>query len=139
MNYEEIAAMLADGKSADEIAAEFTKHLNTAIAVQKEVEAAKKAEEEAKQKDIECRKVSLTDSIADAINEYAALSGYSDTGITGTEVREVVDSVIELAGVFKDLHIEVKTEKPSKKFGIAGKGKASTEDIFADFFKSIGI
>ena len=41
MNYEEIAAMLAAGKSGDDIAKEFTDTLNKAVADKKAAEAVK--------------------------------------------------------------------------------------------------
>ena len=51
MNYREIAAMLADGKSSEDIVKEFTDALNKATAEQKAAEEAKAKEKEKKEKE----------------------------------------------------------------------------------------
>jgi len=135
MNYEEIAAMLAAGKSEEDIVKEFTDNLNKANAELRAQEEAK-AETEKNEK----RKNDLAEAIAACLNEYVAICGEENPGISIDDVRETLDSLMELIPLFKNLSIHIATPKTSKKVGIAGKGKpAIPDDIFAEFFKSLGI
>jgi len=141
MNYEEIAAMLAAGKSEEDIVKEFTDNLNKANA---EVAAKREAEEKEKAAAAErnknnALKNSICADIADALNEYAVVSGMENPGIEPDDVREILDSVLELVPMLKNLSIQIATPKKTHKVGIAGKGKPNLDDVFADFFKSLGI
>ena len=126
MNYEEIAAMLAAGKSTDEIAKEFTDALNKA---QAEVAAAKEAEakNEAKSKKMD----EISKAIAHALNEYAVLAGIPDVKLRGAEVRSILDEFLPVIEQFKDIKIHVAKAEPKK--------MKSIDDVFVDFFKSMGI
>ena len=53
-------------------------------------------------------------------------------------MRDILDGLLELVPLFKGLNVQIATPKTSKKIGIAGKGKP-TDDVFAEFFKSLGI
>lgn len=141
MNYEEIAAMLAAGKSEEDIVKEFTDNLNKANA---EVAAKREAEEKEKAAAAErsknnALKNSICADIADALNEYAVVSGMENPGIDPDDVRETLDSVLELVPMLKNLSIQIATPKKTHKVGVAGKGKSNFDDVFADFFKSLGI
>ena len=141
MNYEEIKQRLANGESLDTIAQEMEDMLNQANAelrAQEEAKA-KAAEAEAKAAETELRKNDLADSIARCINEYVVVCGYENPEIQHTDVREILDSLMELVPLFKNLNVQIATPKTSKKVGIAGKGKpAIFDDVFAEFFKSLG-
>ena len=139
MNYEEIAAMLAAGKSEEDIVKEFTDNLNKANA---EVAAKREAEEKmaaAERSKNNALKNSICADIADALNEYAVVSGMENPGIEPDDVRETLDSVLELVPMLKNLSIQIATPKKTHKVGVAGKGKSNFDDVFADFFKSLGI
>ena len=126
MNYEEIAAMLAAGKSTDEIAKEFTDALNKAAAEQK---AAKEAEakNEAKSKKMD----EISKAIAHALNEYAVAAGIPDVKLRGAEVRTILDDFLPVIESLKDVKIHVAKAEPKK--------MKSIDDVFVDFFKSMGI
>ena len=126
MNYEEIAAMLAAGKSTDEIAKEFTDALNKAAAEQK---AAKEAEAKNEAKSKKMDEISI--AIADALNEYAVVAGIPDVKLRGSEVRSILDEFLPVIEQFKDIKIHVAKTNPKK--------IKSIDDVFVDFFKSMGI
>lgn len=126
MNYNDIAAMLAAGKSADEIAKEFTDALNKATAEQKAAEETAKANE-AKSKKMD----EISATIAQALNGYAVLAGIPDVKLRGTEVRTILDEFLPVIESLKDVKIHVAKTNPKK--------MKSIDDVFSDFFKSMGI
>ena len=126
MNYEEIAAMLAAGKSTDEIAKEFTDALNKAAAEQK---AAKEAEAKNEAKSKKMDEISI--AIAHALNEYAVVAGIPDVKLRGAEVRPILDEFLPVIDQFKNIKIHVAKAEPKK--------MKSIDDVFVDFFKSMGI
>ena len=126
MNYNDIAAMLAAGKSADEIAKEFTDALNKATAEQKAAEETAKANE-AKSKKMD----EISMAIAHALNEHAVAAGIPDVKLRGAEVRDILDEFLPVIESLKDVKIHVAKADPKK--------IKSIDDIFTDFFKSIGI
>lgn len=107
MNYNDIAAMLAAGKSADEIAKEFTNALNKATAEQKAAEEAKKVED-AKSKKMD----EIAIAIAHALNEYAVVAGIPDVKLRGVEVRELLDKFLPVMDWLKGIDIKVSTSAP---------------------------
>ena len=141
MNYEEIMARIAAGESEEAIVKEFTDNINKANAELRAQEEAKvkAAEAEAKAAEMELRKNDLADSIARCMNEYVVVCGYENPEIQHTDVREILDGLLELIPLFKNLNVQIMTPKASKKVGIAGKGKPAVDDVFAEFFKSLGI
>jgi hypothetical protein len=141
MSYEEIMARIAAGESEEAIVKEFTDNINKANAelrAQEEAKA-KAAEAEAKAAEMELRKNDLADSIARCMNEYVVVCGYENPEIQHTDVREILDGLLELIPLFKNLNVQIMAPKASKKVGIAGKGKPAVDDVFAEFFKSLGI
>jgi folate-dependent phosphoribosylglycinamide formyltransferase PurN len=141
MNYEEIMARIAAGESEEAIVKEFTDNINKANAelrAQEEAKA-KAAEAEAKAAEMELRKNDLADAIARYMNEYVVVCGYENPEIQCTDVREILDGLLELIPLFKNLNVQIMAPKASKKVGIAGKGKPAVDDVFAEFFKSLGI
>lgn len=136
MNYEEIKQRLANGESLDTIAQEMEDMLNKANA---ELRAQEEAEAKAIAEKDEKRKNDLAEAIAACLNEYVMVCGEENPGISLGDVREMLDSSMELIPLFKNLNIQIATPKTSKKVGIAGKGKPAVDDVFAEFFKSLGI
>ena len=143
MNYEEIMARIAAGESEEAIVKEFTDNINRANAELRAQEEAKakaaeaEAEAKAKAAEVDKRKNDLANTIANHMNEYVVVCGYENPEITHTDVRELLDSLLELVPLFKSLSVHVSTPK-TRKFGISGKGKPA-DDVFAEFFKSLGI
>ena len=132
MNYEEIAAMLAAGKSGDDIAKEFTDTLNKAVADKKAAEAAK-AKDEAKNKKMD----EISIAIAHALNEYARLAGIECDALRGAEVREMLDQFLPVVESLKNIKVYVASgDKPLK--AVTKKAIRTPEDIFSAFFKENG-
>ena len=126
MNYNDIVAMLAAGKTTDEIAKEFTDALNKATAEQKAAEEAAKASE-AKSKKMD----EISMAIAHALNEYAVVAGIPDVKLRGAEVRTILDEFLPVIEQFKNVKVHVAKAEPKK--------MKSIDDVFTDFFKSMGI
>ena len=126
MNYNDIVAMLAAGKTTDEIAKEFTDALNKAAAEQKAAEEAAKVNE-AKSKKMD----EISIAIAHALNEYAIVAGIPDVKLRGSEVRSILDEFLPVIEQFKDIKVHVAKVNPKK--------TKSIDDVFTDFFKSMGI
>ena len=139
MNYEEIKARIAAGENEEDIVKEFTDNLNKANAELRAQEEAKAKEAEAKAiaEKNEKRKNDLAEAIAACMNDYVVACGFENPEIAHTDVREVLDGLLELVPLFKSLNIHVSTPK-NRKFGISDKGKPA-DDVFAEFFKSLGI
>ena len=138
MSYEEIMARIAAGESEEAIVKEFTDNINKANAELRAQEEAKAKEAEAKAvaEKNEKRKNDLADAIAACLNEYIMICGEENPGISMNDVREMLDSLMELVPMFKNLSIQIATPKTSKKIN---KGKPAVDDVFAEFFKSLGI
>lgn len=126
MNYDEIAAMLAAGKSADEIAKEFTDALNKASAEQKAAEEAK-AKNAAKDEKLN----EIAQAISFALNEYAVVAGIPDVKLTRADVRKMLDEFLPVVESIKDIKVHVTKTSPKK--------MKSIDDVFTDFFKNMGI
>ena len=131
MNYNDIAAMLAAGKTTDEIAKEFTDALNKAAAEQKAAEEAAKANE-AKSKKMD----EISMAIAHALNEYAVVAGIPDVKLRGAEVRKILDEFLPVIEQFKDIKIHIAKAEPKK--AKTAKFK-NPEDVFNWFFGEIGV
>lgn len=140
MKYEEMLARIMAGEDEEAIVKEFTDNLNNAIQEANVQKAKAAAEEEAKAEAAatEARKNDLANMIAAGLNEYVMVCGLENPEIATSDVRELIDSIVELVPLLKSLAIQVNTPA-TRKVGIAGKGKPSSEDVFAEFFKSLGI
>ena len=136
MTYEEIAAMLAAGKSGDDIAKEFTDTLNKAVADKKAAEEeAAKAKNDAKSKKMD----EISIAIAHALNEYAHLAGVECDPMRGAEVREMLDQFLPVIESLKGIKVYVANgdAKPAKA-AVAKKILRTPDDIFSAFFKENG-
>ena len=126
MNYEEIMARIQKGENPEAIVKEFTDNMNKA---QAEVAAAKEAEAKNELKNKKMDEISAT--IAQALNEYAVVAGVPDVKLCGSEVRSTLDEFLPVIEQFKNIKIHVAKADP--------KNIKASDDIFTDFFKSIGI
>ena len=126
MNYEEIIARIQKGENPEAIVKEFTDNMNKA---QAEVAAAKEAEAKNEAKSKKMDEISI--AIAHALNEYAVVAGIPDVKLRGAEVRDILDEFLPVIESLKDVKIHVAKANPKK--------TKSIDDVFTDFFKSIGI
>ena len=126
MNYEEIMARIQKGENPEAIVKEFTDNMNKA---QAEVAAAKEAEAKNELKNKKMDEISAT--IAQALNEYAVVAGIPDVKLRGAEVRSILDEFLPVIESLKNVKVHVAKANPKK--------TKSIDDVFADFFKSIGI
>lgn len=126
MNYEEIIARIQKGENPEAIVKEFTDNMNKA---QAEVAAAKEAEAKNEAKSKKMDEISM--AIAHALNEYAVVAGIPDVKLRGAEVRTILDEFLPVIEQFKNVKIHVAKAEPKK--------MKSIDDVFTDFFKSMGI
>ena len=126
MNYEEIIARIQKGEDPEAIVKEFTDNMNKA---QAEVAAAKEAEAKNEAKSKKMDEISM--AIAHALNEYAVLADIPDVKLRGAEVRTILDEFLPVIESLKDVKIHVAKTNPKK--------MKSIDDVFTDFFKSMGI
>ena len=126
MNYEEIMARIQKGENPEAIVKEFTDNINKAQKeVAAEAEAAKASEAKSKKMD------EISIAIAHALNEYAVVAGIPDVKLRGAEVRDILDEFLPVIESLKDVKIHVAKPNPKK--------MKSLDDVFTDFFKSMGI
>ena len=129
INSNEILEMLKSGKSVDDIASEYSKALN---------EAVKAKEEEDKKAKIDSKKLEDANLILDMIDEFIVnyYPKYKDafTEVSGEELIEAVDSMIEIVDEVSNMVGGLKIREKSK-----GKKAVDTDAVFADFFKKYGI
>lgn len=126
MNYEEIIARIQKGEDPEAIVKEFTDNMNKA---QAEVAAAKEAEAKNEAKSKKMDEISM--AIAHALNEYAVVAGIPDVKLRGSEVRTILDEFLPVIEQFKNVKVHVAKVNPKK--------TKSVDDVFTDFFKSLGI
>ena len=126
MNYEEIIARIQKGENPEAIVKEFTDNMNKA---QAEVAAAKEAEAKNEAKSKKMDEISM--AIAHALNEYAVVAGIPDVKLRGAEVRNILDEFQPGIESLKDVKVHVAKAEPKK--------MKSIDDVFTDFFKSMGI
>ena len=126
MNYEEIIARIQKGEDPEAIVKEFTDNMNKA---QAEVAAAKEAEAKNEAKSKKMDEISM--AIAHALNEYAVVAGIPDVKLRGSEVRTILDEFLPVIEQFKNVKVHVTKAEPKK--------MKSIDDVFTDFFKSMGI
>lgn len=126
MNYEEIIARIQKGENPEAIVKEFTDNINKA---QAEVAAAKEAEAKNEAKSKKMDEISI--AIAHALNEYAVVAGIPDVKLRGAEVRSILDEFLPVIESLKNVKVHVTKANPKK--------TKSIDDVFTDFFKSMGI
>lgn len=126
MNYNDIVARIKNGENPEAIVKEFTDNMNKAQQeIAAEAEAAKASEAKSKKMD------EISMAIAHALNEYAIVAGIPDVKLRGAEVRSILDEFLPVIEQFKNVKIHVAKAEPKK--------MKSIDDVFTDFFKSMGI
>ena len=126
MNYNDIVARIKKGEDPEVIVKEFTDNMNKAQQeIAAEAEAAKASEAKSKKMD------EISIAIAHALNEYAVVAGIPDVKLRGAEVRQILDEFLPVIENFKNIKVHVAKAEPKK--------MKSIDDVFTDFFKSMGI
>lgn len=126
MNYNDIVARIKKGETPEAIVKEFTDNMNKAQKeIAAEAEAAKVSEAKSKKMD------EISIAIAHALNEYAVVAGIPDVKLRGAEVRQILDEFLPVIEQVKNIKIHVAKAEPKK--------MKSIDDVFTDFFKSMGI
>ena len=119
MNYNDIVARIQKGEKVEDIASEMTSMLNKA---QEEVKAQEAKKVAAAEQDTKLNEIA--DRIAVALQDYLTLMGIDAEGLTGAEVRDMLDEFAPLMNKIKNL--KVKIEKAPLD---------SPEDVFGKWFK----
>ena len=119
MNQNDIVARIQKGEKVEDIASEMTAMLNQA---QEEVKAQEAKKVAAAEQDAKLNEIA--DRIAVALQDYLTLMGIDTEGLTGAEVRDMLDEFAPLMTKIKNL--KVKIEKTPAN---------SPEDVFGKWFK----
>jgi molecular chaperone GrpE (heat shock protein) len=93
------------------------------------VAAAKEAEAKNEAKSKKMDEISI--AIAHALNEYAVVAGIPKVKLRGAEVRSILDEFLPVIESLKNVKVHVAKANPKK--------MKSIDDVFTDFFKSMGI
>ena len=140
-NSANILERLRNGETPEDIANEMTNALNKAQDELK-AEKAKAAQEQEKEEKLNV----LAERVAAAVNEYleaaAGIKLSDEERATGKEVRELADSLTPLMDLVKDLKVSVTKTPHSKTIKINSPADIkvkSPEDVFAKFFKELGL
>lgn len=132
-NSADILARLRNGETPEEIANEMAKALNTAQDALK-AEEAKAVQEKEKEEQLD----KLAARIAADVNEYlevaAGVELTDKERMTGEEVRKLIDELAPMLDLLKDMKITVTKTPHSKTVKVR-----SPEDVFAKFFKELGL
>ena len=139
-NSANILERLRNGETPEDIANEMTNALNKAQDELK-AEKAKAAQEQEKKEKLNV----LAERVAAAVNEYLeAATGIKlndEERATGKEVRELADSLTPLMDLVKDMKVSVSETPHSKTIKVSSPSVKvkSPEDVFAKFFKELGL
>ena len=139
-NSANILERLRNGETPEDIANEMTNALNKAQDELK-AEKAKAAQEQEKEEKLDA----LAERVAAAVDEYlevaAGIELSDEERMTGREVRELADSLAPLMDLVKNLKVSVSETPHSKTIKISSPSVKvkSPEDVFAKFFKELGL
>lgn len=139
-NSANILERLRNGETPEDIANEMTNALNKAQDELK-AEKAKAAQEQEKEEKLNV----LAERVAAAVNEYLAVEAgielSDEERMTGKEVRELADGLTPLMDLLKDMKVSVSETPHSKTIKVSSPSikVKSPEDVFAKFFKELGL
>lgn len=119
MNYNDIVARIQKGEKVEDIANEMTAMLNKA---QEEIKAQEAKKVAAAEQDAKLNEIA--DRIAVALQDYLTLMGIDAEGLTGAEVRDMLDEFAPLMNKIKNLKVKIKKAPLD-----------SPEDVFGKWFK----
>lgn len=139
-NSANILERLRNGEAPEDIANEMTNALNKAQDELK-AEKAKAAQEQEKEEKLDA----LAERVAAAVNEYlevaAGIKLSDEERITAKEVRDLTDGLAPLMDLLKDMKVSVSETPHSKTIKVSSPSVKvkSPEDVFAKFFKELGL
>jgi len=142
---ETIYTRLANGETSEAIAEEFTNALNEAMArfEKEQAEAKAKAEaERAARLEREAKAAAKRSELKQLLNDAFAFFArhYPELGLVEGEWKEDdLNAIVDLTLALLDVEV-IKTSAKSKKVDIASTKKSvTTDDIFEEFFKGLGL
>jgi molecular chaperone GrpE (heat shock protein) len=129
MNHEEFVSRIQAGESPEDIIA----------AVQKAADEVRAAEEAKVKNEAKSKKLDeISMAIAHALNDYAHVAGIEDfEAMRGAEVRQMLDEFLPVMESLKGIQVHVAKADPKSIKAV--KKILRPEDVFTDFFKSMGI
>lgn len=139
-NSTNILERLRNGETPEDIANEMTNALNKAQDELK-AEKAKAVQEQEKEEQLDA----LAERVAAAVDEYLeAATGIElndEERMTGREVRELADGFAPLLDLVKNMKVSVSETPHSKTIKVSSPSVKvkSPEDVFAKFFKELGL
>ena len=139
-NSANILERLRNGETPEDIANEMTNALNKAQDELK-AEKAKAAQEQEKERQLDA----LASRIADDVNEYlemaAGIELSDEERLTIKEVRDLADGLSPLMDLLKNMKVSVSETPHSKTIKVSSPSVKvkSPEDVFAKFFKELGL
>ena len=139
-NSANILERLRNGETPEDIANEMTNALNKAQDELK-AEKAKAAQEQEKEEKLDA----LAARIAHDVNEYLEVAigtkFVDEERMTGQEVRELADGFAPLLDLVKNMKVSVSETPHSKTIKVSSPSVKvkSPEDVFAKFFKELGL
>ena len=117
MNYNDIVARIQKGEKVEDIASEMTSMLNKA---QEEVKAQEAKKVAAAEQDTKLNEIA--DRIAVALQDYLTLMGSDAEGLTGAEVRDMLDEFAPLMTKIKNLKVKIEKAPANSPEDVCGKG-----------------
>ena len=139
-NSANILERLRNGETPEDIANEMTNALNKA---QDELKAEKDKARQEQEKNEQLD--ALAARVADAVNKYLEVAtGIELSGeerITAKEVRDLTDGLSPLMDLLKNMKVSVTKTPNSKTIKVSSHSVKvkSPEDVFAKFFKELGL
>ena len=139
-NSANILERLRNGETPEDIANEMTNALNKAQDELK-AEKAKAVQEQEKEEKLNV----LAERVAAAVNEYleaaAGIDLTDEERMTAKEVRDLADGLAPLMDLLKNMKVSVSETPHSKIIKVSSPSVKvkSPEDVFAKFFKELGL
>ena len=139
-NSANILERLRNGETPEDIANEMTNALNKAQDELK-AEKAKAVQEQEKEEKLDA----LAERVATAVNEYleaaAGIELSDEERMTAKEVRDLTDGLTPLMDLLKNMKVSVSETPHSKTIKVSSPSikVKSPEDVFAKFFKELGL
>lgn len=132
-NSADILARLRKGETPEDIANEMTNALNEAQDTLK-AEEAKAVQEKEKNEQLDALAARIATDVNDFLEVITGIKLADEERMTGEEVRELADGLSPMLDMLKNMKVSVTKTPHTKTVKIH-----SPEDVFAKFFKDMGI
>ena len=139
-NSADILARLRKGETPDDIANEMANALNEAQDALK-AEEAKAVQEKEKNEQLNALAARIADDVSEYLEVAAGIKLTDEERMTGEEVRELADGLSPLLDLLKNMKVSVSETPHSKTIKVSSPSikVKSPEDVFAKFFKELGL